>query len=84
MYYEVVAQDGHTRRTQLVYGDTPEGAIRTARAYGLVGRIVEVRELMLVSVWIPPETMGAVADVLTKEHIDDLLQEIWDAGGAPR
>jgi len=63
MYYEVVSQDGSTTRTQLVYGDTPEGAIRTARAYGLTGEITEVRELMLASVWIPPEAMPKAPEV---------------------
>ena len=57
MYCEVVSKDGTGKRTQLVYGGTPEEAIRTARAYGLVGQIVEVRMLMIESVWIPPEVM---------------------------
>ena len=57
LYCEVVSKGDTGTYTKLVYAGSPREAMETARAYGLVGQIVEVRILMLDSVWIPPEVM---------------------------
>ena len=56
-YYEVCAREGHTTHTRLVYGADPAQAMKTAKASGLMGEVSCVNELMLCSVWIPPEVM---------------------------